>query len=132
VTAVVGRSFSEYLPGMRAAVFLLAGCSLPKSDPGPVEQSRPVEDSESPPVGDSSPPVEDTSPPAPAPQIHVDPTSVDLGDVPIGTSIEEMIEIASVGSADLHVEALDYVSVGPNDWALELEDGLIPALVPPG
>ena len=68
----------------------------------------------------------------PTPQIQVDPSKVDFGHVPVGSSFEQLIAIRNVGDADLHVEALQYVCADPDDLVLELEGNVPPVVVPPG
>ena len=66
------------------------------------------------------------------PRIDVDPTLTDFGQVPVGYSIERSIKIANVGHADLEIESVSFLPDDPDAMVMELEDFVIPALVPWG
>ena len=65
-----------------------------------------------------------------APQIEVDPTSVDFGEVPLGHSIEQPIAIRNVGYADLEVQSIRYNATGP--YELQMEPIEVPLVIPVG
>ena len=101
--AVAGLPCSEYLRGMRAAVLLLIGCTLPKSDPRP---------------GDESHSVGDTTPPWGPAALQVSPDAVDFGIVELGESVSRSIELANVGG---DVLALDEIRLADADPTIELD-----------
>jgi hypothetical protein len=132
MTGVAEAPGSEYLRGMRAAVLLLTGCTLPSSDPHPREQSKPADQSL--PGADTALPVEDTAPSATGvtatPHIELDPTSTDFGSVPIGRYTVQPISIKNVGHADLEIDSVLFMPSDPSDLTMEPIE--TPLVVPSG
>jgi hypothetical protein len=106
VTAVAGAFGADYPCGMRAAVLLLPGCSLPNSEPSPVEESPSVED-----AAVSTPP-----------SLQVEPDAVDFGLVEAGADPRVSIELANVGGGVLLVDEL-HLADGDPTVELELAGG---------
>lgn len=88
----------------RAAVLLLTGCTLRAGDPGPVEESRPAED-----TGPWGPPA-----------LQVRPDAVDFGVIEVGDRVSTSIELENIGGDDLVLDELELAHADPTielDWA---------------
>jgi hypothetical protein len=53
------------------------------------------------------------------PAIQIDPTSLDFGKVPIGSTFEQSVMVTNIGYADLHVESVGFMSSDPSELEME-------------
>ena len=64
------------------------------------------------------------------PQIELNPSVTDFGEMPIGLDIAQSIHVSNVGNADLEIESLVFLTTDPND--LDMKPIETPLLVPAG
>jgi hypothetical protein len=72
-----------------------------------------------------------TPAPPPAPEVVLDPASVELGTVDVGQAADATVTVRNTGDADLLVSAIDIVGANRRQFALGSEDCTL-APVPPG
>ena len=68
--------------------------------------------------------------PVPMPDICVDPTSIDWGDVPAGSSVLQIVQVENCGNADLELGSIDQQGAGA--FRIELASDPSNAIVAPG